>query len=253
MNTSAYLSSQGWLGAGHSLHPSGRGIKKPLLVSQKKDALGIGKRKHDALADQWWARAFDDSLKGLNMGRHEVTGEVNTVTGSTWGALDMLNAGGTKWAAAGGLYAGFVRGPGLVGTISSGNHTLSDTTDKQGEFMASRAREICLRSKEAEKGKRTHSKSITKHEKHQQKQKKRRRKVSNNVDIATSDPHLRSQGVVSEVNTTSHDIKSTAEESTPATVFQERSQPKEAREEPFAERLSKKKCRKHRMCDDPGH
>lgn len=118
MDATAYLTRQGWLGAGHSLHPTGRGIRKPLLVSRKLNVLGVGKKKHDAHADQWWARAFDNGLKNLEVGRSESKGATESVKGGAWGQLDTLKAGGQKWAGTGGLYAGFVRGEGLSGTIT---------------------------------------------------------------------------------------------------------------------------------------
>ncbi|MCJ1386375.1 hypothetical protein MMC17_009501 [Xylographa soralifera] len=117
MDTTAYLTQQGWLGSGHALHPTGRGIRKPLLVSQKPNVLGIGKKKHDAYADQWWARAFDNSLKGLEVGKHGITGATESVKFGTWGVLDMIKAGEGKSAGTGDLYAGFVRGEGLSGTM----------------------------------------------------------------------------------------------------------------------------------------
>lgn len=118
MDTTAYLTGQGWLGTGHSLHPTGRGIKKPLLVSRKSNVLGVGKKKHDAHADQWWARAFDAGLKSLEVGRSNSVGATQNVKAGAWGQLDMLKAGGQTWAGNGGLYAGFVRGEGLNGTIT---------------------------------------------------------------------------------------------------------------------------------------
>jgi len=118
MDAIAYLTRQGWLGTGHSLHPTGRGIKKPLLVSQKSNVLGIGKKKHDAHADQWWARTFDAGLKNLDVGRSPSTGATGSVKAGARGQLDMLKAGGHKWAGNRGLYAGFVRGEGLSGTIT---------------------------------------------------------------------------------------------------------------------------------------
>ncbi|MCJ1245985.1 hypothetical protein MMC30_003189 [Trapelia coarctata] len=118
MDTTAYLTGQGWLGTGHSLHPTGRGIKKPLLVAQKSNVLGVGKKKYDAHADQWWARVFDAGLKNLEVGRNESTGATQSVTAGTWGQLDTLKAGGQKWAGNRGLYAGFVRGEVLSGTIT---------------------------------------------------------------------------------------------------------------------------------------
>lgn len=68
MDSSAYLKSHGWRGAGHSLDQTGRGLKKPLLVSHKVDVLGVGKQKHLA-SDQWWMRAFDESLKQIGTGQ----------------------------------------------------------------------------------------------------------------------------------------------------------------------------------------
>jgi nucleolar protein TMA23 len=70
MDANAYLRRQGWKGAGHSLDGHGRGIKKPLLIAHKQDQLGLGKKKaaHSA-DDQWWMRAFDDSLKSIGTGQ----------------------------------------------------------------------------------------------------------------------------------------------------------------------------------------
>ena len=118
MDTSAYLSKQGWLGTGHPLHPTGRGIAKPLLVSQKANVLGIGKKMHDAHADQWWARAFDSSLRSLEVGMNEVTEDTGNVVAGGFGALGMVKAGGAKWGGEDGLYAGFVKGATLGGTLT---------------------------------------------------------------------------------------------------------------------------------------
>ncbi|MCJ1296491.1 hypothetical protein MMC34_008057 [Xylographa carneopallida] len=117
MDTTAYLTNQGWLGLGHVLQPTGRGIKKPLLVSKKSNVLGIGKKKHDAHADQWWARAFDNSLRGLEVSNNRTTGVTESVKFRPWEASGMVKAGGEKSAGNGSLYAGFVRGEGLTGTI----------------------------------------------------------------------------------------------------------------------------------------
>lgn len=68
MDTAAYLTGHGWRGVGYSLDLQGQGIAKPLLVSHKTDARGLGQKKHD-LSDQWWMRAFDESLKGLGTGK----------------------------------------------------------------------------------------------------------------------------------------------------------------------------------------
>ena len=117
MDTSAYLAGQGWLGNGYSLDPTGRGLKGPLLVSRKSNTFGVGVKKHDAHADQWWARAFDDSLKNLDVSKNEITGDTIGVTAGVWGELDFMKAGGAKWIGNGGLYAGFVKGESLGGTL----------------------------------------------------------------------------------------------------------------------------------------
>ncbi|KAK4943844.1 hypothetical protein LTR66_014567 [Elasticomyces elasticus] len=102
MDTTAYLKKQGWKGLGHSLNPNdpNLGLKRPLLISKKVDVLGLGIKKHDVLADQWWMRAFDSSLKALG------TGERST--------LSSVRTQGVK---KGGLYGFFVKGEGVPGTL----------------------------------------------------------------------------------------------------------------------------------------
>lgn len=120
MDTAAYLTNQGWRGDGHALHHSGRGIVKPLRVSQKQNVLGIGKKKHDAHADQWWLRAFDATLKGINCTKDETTGKAESVSlGAGAQALQIVGTGGAKWVGQRGLYSNFVRGEGLHGTLNS--------------------------------------------------------------------------------------------------------------------------------------
>lgn len=69
MDAEGYLKSHGWRGLGYSLDQKDRGLKKPLLVSKKIDVLGVGKQRHQAQADQWWMRAFDESLKQIGTGQ----------------------------------------------------------------------------------------------------------------------------------------------------------------------------------------
>lgn len=119
MDAAAYLTNQGWRGDGHALHHSGRGITKPIHISKKANVLGVGKKQHDAHADQWWARAFDDTLKGLNTTKNEATGKVQGIAfGSGAQALQMVGIGGAKWVGQGGLYSNFVRGESLSGTLT---------------------------------------------------------------------------------------------------------------------------------------
>ena len=127
MNTAAYLANQGWQGNGHALHHSGRGITKPLRVSQKLNTFGIGKKQHDAHADQWWARAFDDTLKGLNTATNAATGRTEGISLDKGAqALQIANKAGAKWVAQGGLYSNFVKGEGLSGTLSPEKKTASE-------------------------------------------------------------------------------------------------------------------------------
>ncbi|KAL8898055.1 MAG: hypothetical protein Q9207_006899 [Kuettlingeria erythrocarpa] len=119
MDTTAYLTRQGWRGSGHALHPSGNGITKPLLLSKKNNTLGVGKKLHDAQADQWWSRAFDETLRSINGEMpaklaHE--GRDAAATRSTFHA--------SKWSGSGGLYGRFVRGNGLKGTLEAKEETL---------------------------------------------------------------------------------------------------------------------------------
>ena len=126
MDTSAYLTSHGWLGTGHALNPTGRGLKRPLLVSRKSNTLGVGLRKHSAHADQWWAQVFDNRLKSLEVSNNEVTGDTSSVTAGVSGTLDFIKAGGVKWVGKGGLYAGFVKGESLEGTLKVEKERLHD-------------------------------------------------------------------------------------------------------------------------------
>lgn len=113
MNAENLLKKQGWRGAGHSLDTSGRGIKKPLLISHKQDLNGLGHKKAAwKTDDQWWMRAFDESLQSLGTGQTSTLAEVQK-----------------KGINRGGLYGFFVKGEGLIGTI--GNESDS-TVDSEG-------------------------------------------------------------------------------------------------------------------------
>jgi len=114
MNAHALLTSQGWRGTGHSLHPTSdsTGLSRPLLVSSKNNNLGIGKKQHKT-SDMWWMNAFDKSLKGLDT---SVEGQVKQTV--TSGGLDMVMKGGARFVGnKGGLYASFVKGEVLGGTL----------------------------------------------------------------------------------------------------------------------------------------
>jgi nucleolar protein TMA23 len=128
MDAHALLTSQGWRGTGNSLHPTNNsiGLSKPLLVSQKQNNLGLGKKQHKT-SDMWWMNAFDSSLKGL-----DTTKQGQVVQRVTSGGLDMVVNGGAKWVGSkGGLYASFVRGECLSGTITPESNEGSEELPKE--------------------------------------------------------------------------------------------------------------------------
>jgi hypothetical protein len=70
MDAESYLKRHGWRGTGHSLDHTDRGIKKPLLIAHKQDQMGLGTKKAaHKTDDQWWMRAFDESLKNIGTGK----------------------------------------------------------------------------------------------------------------------------------------------------------------------------------------
>ncbi|KAL9013932.1 MAG: hypothetical protein Q9173_001397 [Seirophora scorigena] len=124
MNATAYLTRHGWRGDGHALHPSGNGIKKPLTVSKKTNRLGVGKKAHDVHADQWWSRAFDETLRSIN-GQSAVEG-----TAETNATSPQLGIYAAKWSGSSGLYSNFTRGHGLKGTIGATRDTVEHAFDR---------------------------------------------------------------------------------------------------------------------------
>ncbi|KAF2268383.1 hypothetical protein CC78DRAFT_489158 [Lojkania enalia] len=112
MDVNAYLKSQGWRGAGHSLDHHGRGIKKPLLITHKRDQLGLGSKKAAYKTDdQWWMRAFDESLKSIGTGQESALSQVRK---------QGINRGG--------LYGFFVQGEGLAGTIDKEDSSTTESS-----------------------------------------------------------------------------------------------------------------------------
>lgn len=118
MDTAAYLTKHGWLGTGHSLHPKGHGIKKPIHITEKLDLLGVGKKKHDIHADQWWARMFDSTLKDLQIGENKTLANPEAASGlSSRKPFDSLPYQQPDTVETSSLYRNFVKGESLVGTI----------------------------------------------------------------------------------------------------------------------------------------
>ncbi len=150
MDAHAHLLSLGWVGPGHSLdsrphlqqkgrrglaydpiqnNNTGRGLVKPLLVSQKRNAFGIGKKTHEpAAGNEWWLKGFENALN--NIGK-------NSVSEATSGRAtpDIANSAAYR-GKHNGLYGFFVKGQQMEGTISEdrrerlrGQKRKSDTFD----------------------------------------------------------------------------------------------------------------------------
>lgn len=115
MDARALLTSQGWRGSGHSLHKTDDsiGLAKPILVSRKTNTLGIGRKNH-VTSDQWWLNAFDEQLKSLDTSNK--TSIVQTKKNTKLDSL--LTAGAGKYKGANALYACFVSGGLLEGSLN---------------------------------------------------------------------------------------------------------------------------------------
>ncbi|KAK3388916.1 hypothetical protein B0T20DRAFT_88966 [Sordaria brevicollis] len=124
------LKAQGWRGKGNSLHPTDNsiGLSNPLRISRNTDGRGIGQSTHYT-SDQWWLAAFDEKLKGLDTSKDGKV--VQTTTQSKLDAV-TANIGGGKYTGAGGLYASFVRGEGLAGTLDNDNQEDSGSGSTPG-------------------------------------------------------------------------------------------------------------------------
>ncbi|TDZ20703.1 Uncharacterized protein Cob_v006604 [Colletotrichum orbiculare MAFF 240422] len=126
MDAHALLSSQGWRGKGHSLHATDDaiGLSKPLLLNRKDNTKGLGTKAHFT-SDTWWMNAFDEQLQGLDTSKK---GRVTqTVTSGRLNQVEKVSGG--KWM----LYASFVRGGFLDGTIKGGEDTTPESSDSGKE------------------------------------------------------------------------------------------------------------------------
>ncbi|KAK4191806.1 hypothetical protein QBC35DRAFT_277903 [Podospora australis] len=156
MNASRLLQSQGWRGKGFSLHPTDNsiGLSKPIGISRNTDGRGIGTKTHHT-SDQWWLDAFDQKLKGLDTSKKG--GVTQTVTS---GKLDSASAAvGTgiygKWTGTNGLYASFVKGGLLEGSVevefSSETATPVSGGSESGRGETWREKKLRRRAKKAAK------------------------------------------------------------------------------------------------------
>ncbi|KAK4157745.1 hypothetical protein C8A00DRAFT_29282 [Chaetomidium leptoderma] len=155
MDAAALLKAQGWRGKGFSLHPTDSqiGLSKPLLLSRNTDGRGVGQKPHYT-SDQWWLHAFDQKLKGL-----DTTSKKGAVVQSvTRGKLDAIASSqpNGKYTGASGLYASFVRGGLLDGTVefeeeAAATATPATSEDGQGPSSSSSSSSVLRRRRREER------------------------------------------------------------------------------------------------------
>lgn len=160
MDAHAHLLSLGWAGPGHSLdsRPSlphkgrrglaydpsqnthtGRGLVKPLLVSQKNNSFGIGKKAYEpAAGNEWWLKGFENALSNIGKNRNSeaTSGAATPDTGNTSSYQGKHN----------GLYGYFVKGQQMEGTMQEsakgqgrGRKRKSDAFDQEEDTSTSSA------------------------------------------------------------------------------------------------------------------
>jgi nucleolar protein TMA23 len=131
MNAHAHLLSLGWAGPGHALDSrpnkaykqtgkqgldynpkpvtnTGAGLVKPLMISQRKDRFGIGKKdpKHEpASGNEWWLKGFETALGNIGKSDSERSGTATPIQAQVNGQKHQ------------GLYGFFIKGQQMEGTI----------------------------------------------------------------------------------------------------------------------------------------
>lgn len=151
MDASALLKSQGWRGSGHSLHKTDDsiGLAKPILVSRKNNTLGIGRKNH-VTSDQWWLNAFDEQLKSL-----DTSGKTSIVqTKENTKLAGLLTLGAGKYSGANALYACFVSGGLLQGTVKPNTEGESTDTTPEAEVAPPSRKETKAERRERKEAKR---------------------------------------------------------------------------------------------------
>lgn len=158
MDAQAHLLSLGWAGPGHSLDSrphkgrrglaydpkqaqnNGNGLIKPLLISQKKNTFGIGKKAHEpAAGNEWWLKGFETALS--NVGKSESERTSGTAT------PELKHFANGHRAKHMDLYSFFIKGAEMEGTIglqrgeqvqsSRPKKRKSDTQDPQRDSSSS--------------------------------------------------------------------------------------------------------------------
>jgi hypothetical protein len=152
MDAHAHLLSLGWAGPGHALDSrpykqsgkrgldynpktsasasanTGSGLIKPLMISQRKERFGIGKKdpKHEpAAGNEWWLKGFETALGNIGKSESERSGTQTPVMGTV-----------RKHA---GLYGFFVKGKEMEGTI--GEELLKRSRKRKSDRISGSASE----------------------------------------------------------------------------------------------------------------
>ena len=119
--------------------------------------LGVGKKKHDSHADQWWARAFDDVLKGVNAPSNNggqpqavAPGSVATTTPSVVRDVGMRISAPGATGKTTGLYGNFIQGESLMGTlgqnITNGTSSASPLVQRSGVVLSKEGQDMADRA-----------------------------------------------------------------------------------------------------------
>lgn len=185
MDARALLTSQGWRGSGHSLHKSDDtiGLSKPILASRKDNTLGIGRKNH-VTSDQWWLNAFDEQLKSL-----DTSNKTSIVQTKKNTKLDgLLTAGAGKYKGANALYACFVSGGMLEGSLNwkSEGESTDATPEAEAVPVRTETREE-RRARRAEKKRRKAEKEAKKLAKKMAKSKPKRDSKKSSTKRAASE------------------------------------------------------------------
>lgn len=232
MDASALLKSQGWRGSGHSLHKTDDtiGLAKPILVSRKNNTLGIGRKNH-VTSDQWWLNAFDEQLKSL-----DTSGKTSVVqTKENTKLAGLLTVGAGKYSGANALYACFVSGGLLQGTVKPNTEGESTDTTPEAEVAPPARKET-----KAEKRARKEAKRRRKTEREARrlrKAEKRAKKAASASDSAS----LKTKDKSKKDKKPTDDKKKSGKKATAAETKEERRAKKEAKRKQREEKEKRRK------------
>ncbi|KAK6065136.1 DNA-directed RNA polymerase ii subunit rpb1 [Seiridium cupressi] len=186
LDAHALLTSQGWRGKGHSLHPTddGTGLKHHILIKREgSDGRGLGSRK-DHKQEAWWMNAFDQALKGIDT----TSGSMKQTTSGGKLDLEKITARGLKkYTGNSGLYTCFVKGGLLKGSVEQTGGLLTPpdsgtgtpaAEERQETAEEKRTRRAEKKSRKAEKALKTASEERAKTKAEHKAQKKAQKKAA---------------------------------------------------------------------------